>query len=35
MTQKDLLDFYMAEDVKDKYNVLQKEISEIGEANNK
>jgi hypothetical protein len=31
MTQKDLLDFYMAEDVKDKYKVLQKEISEIGE----
>lgn len=29
MTKKDLLDFYMGEDVKDRYRLLEKEINEI------
>ena len=29
LTKKDLLDFYMGEDVKDKYRLLEKEINEI------
>ena len=35
LSQKDLLDFRMAEEVKDKYKVLEKEIGEIGNAQSK
>ncbi len=29
LTKKDLLDFYMGEDIKDKYKIIEKEINEI------
>jgi len=29
LTRKDLLDFYMGEDVNDKYKSIEKEINEI------
>jgi hypothetical protein len=29
LSKKDLLDFYSGEDVKDKYRLIEKEISEI------